>query len=287
MHAARPLQVMIFTHSAAAAKQLSQALDPTATTVVDAAGPEPAILLTDLTADQLADQLAEQLADRLPHDPGRHAVVTIAPAAWGDATLAADFTDRELALACQLVAEIARLRRERDELVRVRQEVTRLAETDPLTGLANRRAWERALASIRASRSAQERPSWLALVDLDDFKAVNDARGMAHGDRMLAAAGQSLARQVRGEDLVARIGGDEFGVLLDAVPRAHIEQLIDRLRRAIADETGQTASIGYVAVDSSIPVEALLAAAERAMRLAKSSGGNRVALASSPSASDD
>src|SRR5690606_18987776 len=123
-----------------------------------------------------------------------------------------------------------------DELTRIREEVTQLAETDPLTGLPNRRAWERRLSILRAEAARRHVPLWLALVDLDDFKAVNDRHGMTRGDEVLARAGRALAAQLRRDDMVARLGGDEFGILLTGVTGQHVKQVLDRLRVAVAKQ---------------------------------------------------
>ena len=241
----------------------------------------PDVIVTDLTADEVARRTGLNLDPAEASDAAQTsvAVVAIGSAPWADVALAADCTSRELCLARQLVAEIARLRSQRDELDRVRQEATQLARTDPLTGLPNRRAWEQQL-DARLSRGHGRQ--WLAIVDLDGFKQVNDRLGMSKGDVVLARAAKSLADQLRREDMVARLGGDEFGVLLWDVGERHVESVFGRLRAAVAEQAGPeevpkiTASIGYVAVgDESPGAEKLFAAAERAMREAKRAGGDR------------
>jgi diguanylate cyclase (GGDEF)-like protein len=244
-------------------------------------GERPDVIVTDLAADEVARRTGLKLNPAEASDVGQTevAVVAIGPASRGDAALAADCTSRELRLACRLVAEIARLRSQRDELDRIRHEATQLAQTDPLTGLPNRRAWEQ---QLEARLPQGHGRLWLAIVDLDGFKQVNDRLGMSKGDEVLARAARSLADQLRREDMVARLGGDEFGILLWDVGAQHVESVFGRLRAAVAEQAAAegdfkiTASIGYVAAgDETADSEELFAAAERAMREAKRAGGDR------------
>jgi diguanylate cyclase (GGDEF)-like protein len=228
------------------------------------AGQCPDVVVTDRAVDEAAAGAA---------------VVGIGPVPGALFALPADCTDRELSLATLLVAEIARLRLERDELARIHEEVKQLAQTDPLTGLPNRRAWDRHFAGRLAH---VHRPLWLAVVDLDNFKQVNDRLGMTAGDQALAHAARALAGQLRREDVVARLGGDEFGLLLDDMAEENLCRVLDRLRAAVAEQASPadvgpvTASIGYVSSGAGVvDAGALFAAAERAMREAKRAGGNR------------
>jgi diguanylate cyclase (GGDEF)-like protein len=195
----------------------------------------------------------------------------------GDAvTLPLDCTERELRLACELSAQLARLRNQRDELARSQAEVMQLAETDPLTGLANRRAWDARLMAMLGRLDREGKPFWLALIDLDAFKAINDRHGMSRGDEVLVTVGKSLAAALRRNDLVARLGGDEFGVLLSDVGEAQVGIVLERLRSSVAKSGSVTASIGYIAARAGADRGSLLAAAERALRAAKSAGGDRL-----------
>lgn len=117
---------------------------------------------------------------------------------------------------------------------RAEQELRRLADLDPLTGLRNRRGFEAAFA--RALRTMEQTDGWLsvALVDLDHFKAVNDGCGHAVGDAVLRRLALILAGEVRDSDVVARIGGDEFCVLLGGLPPKRAGAVAERLRRAVA-----------------------------------------------------
>src|SRR5690606_3238458 len=101
---------------------------------------------------------------------------------------------------------------------RSEERIERLALEDPLTGLPNRRAFERIHRRALARASRQGSRMALLLVDVDGLKPVNDSLGHDRGDILLRAIAERRSRVVRGEDLVCRIGGDEFGVVLDGIP---------------------------------------------------------------------
>ena len=109
-----------------------------------------------------------------------------------------------------------------------------LSSRDALTGLANRRTFELALAREvdRVARSGE--PALLLMVDIDHFKRVNDQHGHAAGDRVIRAVAQALADSVRPMDLAARIGGEEFAVLLPNCPPAFGPQVAARVRQRVA-----------------------------------------------------
>ena len=154
-----------------------------------------------------------------------------------------------------------------------------LAATDPLTGIPNRRAFlERVAAAVDAAAWGHQ--TVVCLVDLDGFKAVNDAGGHAAGDAMLKAVGTALGGAVRETDTVARLGGDEFAVLADVSVGFSGEMLAERLRQAVAwawaPRPGVTASVGVAEVEPGDDVEDLMHRADAAMYRSKSAGGNRV-----------
>ena len=164
--------------------------------------------------------------------------------------LPADATPRELALVCRFVAQIVRLRRDNRQAVVVGERLHELAHRDPLTGLLNRRAWDAELAN-RLENSSTSDGLCVALIDLDHFKAVNDQFGYAAGDAVLKATADVLVAELRGVDVVVRLGGDEFGVLINGVDRAAAEAVIERLLTALRQrlstmlQQSVTASIGY------------------------------------------
>ena len=109
-----------------------------------------------------------------------------------------------------------------------------LSSRDALTGLANRRTFELALAREvdRVARSGE--PALLLMVDIDHFKRVNDSHGHAAGDQVIRAVAQALTDSVRPMDLAARIGGEEFAVLLPNCPAAFGPQVAARVRQRVA-----------------------------------------------------
>ena len=153
-----------------------------------------------------------------------------------------------------------------------------LAATDPLTGIPNRRAFlDRVSAAVDAA--AWGHPTVVCLVDLDGFKAVNDAGGHAAGDAMLKDVASALAAAVRETDTVARLGGDEFAVLADVSVSFAGEMLAERLRGAVArvgQASGVTASVGVAEVQPGDAVEDLMHRADAAMYRSKTAGGDRV-----------
>ena len=141
-------------------------------------------------------------------------------------------------------AIVVRLLTERiEELVR---DLRRAASTDPLTGLPNRRGLEAAYARTFAGHQRSGRPFALIMADLDRFKELNDARGHSAGDAALAEVAEVLRREVREVDTAARIGGDEFAVLLPETDCAAAAQIARRVEDAIdahAREAGWPAGI--------------------------------------------
>src|SRR6476646_1548189 len=160
----------------------------------------------------------------------------------------------------------------------IRAGLEHLAQTDSLTGLYNHRYFhERLRAELtRASRSHDSVA--VLMFDLDDFKRVNDIYGHAQGDELLAELARVAAETVRGSDVVCRIGGEAFGVIMpscaagDAMGLA--DRLVDRVRRTVFEPTGRvTISIGVAEGprDAMNPRE-LVACAEAAMMTAKAHG---------------
>ena len=116
--------------------------------------------------------------------------------------------------AARLAAEVERLQQQLEAARRQLAVLETHADVDPLTDLANRRAFERELARSLAYVKRHGTTVALLYLDLDDFKGINDRHGHGAGDAMLRAVASVLGRHVRESDLVARIGGDEFALLL-------------------------------------------------------------------------
>ena len=154
------------------------------------------------------------------------------------------------------------------------------ARTDALTGMSNRRAWEEELPSALRRAERLGHPLCVVLIDLDHFKAYNDRHGHPAGDGALREVGARWRGQIRDIDLLARIGGEEFGLLL---PGCGAEAALEIVNRLLADvPAGLTASAGIVAWAIPLTAEQFVAEADRALYRAKSDGRDRAYLASSP-----
>ncbi len=167
----------------------------------------------------------------------------------------------------ELVAVSAALALERGELLARAEEAAR---TDALTGLGNRRVWDRALPRELARAARHGTPLTVAMLDLDHFKAFNDARGHPAGDALLREAARRWAHELRATDLLTRYGGEEFALLLPTTDFAEAVEAVDRLR-AVTPE-GQTCSAGVASWDGEETPEALVARADRALYHAKAAG---------------
>jgi diguanylate cyclase len=133
---------------------------------------------------------------------------------------------------------------DRQELQR-RFELAELdALTDPLTGVGNRRAWDRLLDAEEARCRRYGSVASLVAIDLDELKRVNDSQGHAAGDRLLRRTAQVIDACRRAADVVARLGGDEFGVLAVECDESAAKVLADRLRGAL-EAAGIRASVGH------------------------------------------
>jgi len=141
----------------------------------------------------------------------------------------------------------------------------RLAQVDPLTGIANRLAFERRLADEWRRARRYDRPLGLLLLDLDGLKTVNDRDGHEAGDRMIQAAARQITEDIRQSDMAARLAGDEFVVLCPETPGEGIERLGAKLASRL-DGVGIAASVGGAeAAGSDIAPNDLLARADAAM----------------------
>lgn len=169
------------------------------------------------------------------------------------------------------VEKSRRLEVERERLV---DELHRLAMSDQLTGVANRRSWdERFAAELRgAARAGHELV--LVAVDLDGLKHVNDASGHEGGDRLIRTAAAALAAGIRETDFLARVGGDEFLLLLPRCTEADAVRLVEGMIAASPREIGFSA--GVAAWDAQESGSELTARADRALYRAKAAGGANV-----------
>lgn len=159
-----------------------------------------------------------------------------------------------------------------------------LATIDSLTGLVNRRAFFERTDSARMLASRQRHPISLMMLDLDHFKRINDRYGHAAGDEALRVFAGAAQQVLRDPDIMGRLGGEEFAVVLPGTDLAGAVQAAERLRLAVSasllplcdvDYT-MSVSIGVVAIDPDEHINAALARADHALYVAKSAGRNRV-----------
>jgi diguanylate cyclase (GGDEF)-like protein len=247
-----------------------------------------------IPADEQPDVV---IADETPIYEGDGGVIRIGnveskgtvPSATGgsgkspDVNLPADAKAEQLQLACRLLAEIVRLRRRERSIIELQNRFYTESLTDHLTGMPNRRAWDEALPKHLAAVS-ESCCLCLAEFDLDFFKQINDDFGHAVGDEVLKSVGLAICENLRHGDFVARIGGDEFGLLIWVSDLASAQAVVERVRSAMPDilkELGShpvTASAGLIVVDhTSSPAtpKALFLCADEALRQAKQQGRNR------------
>ena len=172
------------------------------------------------------------------------------------------------------------------ELRQYERRLAYLATHDQLTGLPSRRGLEDALAEAVAIASDGGSPSALLLIDLVRFKDVNDALGHQAGDEVLAAVARCVQMNLRGTDLAARLGSDEFAVLLRWTDYGAARLVAERLRRTVEHEFARLGagrfdlkmSVGMAAVDGSLPVPQVMGQADVALSEAKRGGGDRIVM---------
>lgn len=219
------------------------------------------------------------------------AVLVIGIAPSGIAMLAAgDFTERAIAFSMLTVAalKIGFLRDSQRHIIgmlTLEKQIRDLATFDPLTGLHNRRAFEEAVEARIAGGSARTRDRFaLALIDLDDFKGINDTHGHHAGDAVLKAVAGRLKEHAGGDGTAGRLGGDEFIAMLPAPPArsaldGRMTALVTRLCLPAAIDSGVVpvgASLGFaVFPDDADSYDGLVRLADQALYAAKRDGKGR------------
>jgi len=259
------------------------------------------VYVIDIGADRTEEGL-RLLADLRARAETRRASV-IAVFRPGDAEAAAraldlgasdlipgDFDPAELAL--RVKAQIRR-KLEADMLTTALEDGMRLAATDPLTGLYNRRYAMTHAARILREASAAGRPVAVLVGDLDHFKRINDIHGHAAGDTVLMEVAARLRANLRGADVLARLGGEEFLIVMPETDVARAGPAAARICQCIGEtpvvidgglkSVAVTMSIGVAAMlpgdDAAETVEALIARADRALYAAKAAGRNQITVA--------
>jgi len=173
-------------------------------------------------------------------------------------------------------AELVRLTRENEALrreLRVMRiqlgELERLADSDTLTPLLNRRAFLREVERSLARVARHGGSTVVMIADLDGLKAINDTAGHQAGDGALIQVAHCLSAQLRGSDLVARIGGDEFGLILEMVKpedaAAKARALAECVAREVSDDGPLAISIGFATIVADDTIDSVMARADAAM----------------------
>ena len=260
--------------------------------------------MTGSTAEQAAGRTLEDLVGlvdemdrRLLSDPVRQALTSGAPVNLSRRALLLSRTngsERSIELSASPIRNEAKevigaalLLHDVTELRGLARQMSYQATHDALTGLVNRREFERRLEEATESGHRGEGQHVLCYLDLDRFKVVNDTSGHLAGDSMLREVAKVLRDAVRDSDTVARLGGDEFGVLLIGCPLDKARQIADDVCRAVGDYRfvwkdkifNIGVSIGLVEISrESGTLEELLAAADSACYVAKKQGSGRVAV---------
>jgi diguanylate cyclase (GGDEF)-like protein len=162
------------------------------------------------------------------------------------------------------------------------------AMVDPLTGIANRRAFLHDAALLAKRHSGNPRPTAVLLIDLDHFKSINDRFGHALGDHVLEIFTGSARQSIRSSDLIGRLGGEEFAAVLYDTSRDKAVAVAERIRESFAQASQEvdgrpvcaTVSVGLVHCQGAVlDVPELLAQADQALYFAKERGRNRVEIA--------
>jgi diguanylate cyclase (GGDEF)-like protein len=192
-----------------------------------------------------------------------------------DPARAAPFSDDEIRFCEALAATGAGSLRQAQLYERVR----RLADQDALTGLANTRTFRRRLAAALRVAKRGDEPVSILVMDIDDFKQLNDRNGHAHGDRILRTAARLLRRHARDADTAGRLGGDELALAARNTGAAAATTLSARLLAAFARE-GIAVSIGVAThPQHGHTAETLIRAADAALLKAKGQGKHRFSVA--------
>ncbi|MGF1752869.1 diguanylate cyclase, partial [Vibrio makurazakiensis] len=169
---------------------------------------------------------------------------------------------------------------ERKEL---ENQLRHLSERDPLTQLWNRRKFEEQLENYTQiqQRYPNSHDTCLALIDIDHFKRINDELGHDEGDRVIKAVAQALEHSLRSTDMVSRVGGEEFAILMPHTPLSEAEIVLNRLRTFIGTSKGTPVTISVGVTDLSDNSTRSYKCADIALYESKSSGRDKVSLCSS------
>ena len=204
-----------------------------------------------------------------------------------------DNTTQMRSSAQMLQAQLQDSTREVDELRAELERAKNDAHTDPLTGINNRRALVRTIEQALSPGGPGLEGACLIMLDIDHFKKCNDQYGHLFGDKVIRCVAQVMLSHVKGQDTAARIGGEEFAILLPDTPLEGARTLAERLRATIqngrirrgdaGEQVGSiTVSLGVTAYCPGEPFDEMMLRADRALYASKTGGRNRVTVADAP-----
>lgn len=225
---------------------------------------------SDLTTGSAADDDAPLYDTRR-----RYAAASVRPRAGSPYVLYGDGSSERASAAWSAASlqELATHAAFALDRMRMSTQLEHLAMHDPLTGLFNRRAlMERLHAELRTSGRTGASVAYV-MIDVDDFKAINDTRGHAAGDAALVTIAGILRSQTRETDIPARFAGDEFSLIMPRTDRLAAEPVVDRVVAALREQ-GLSASIGIAFTSDAKGAEELMHAADEAVYAAKAAGKN-------------
>jgi two-component system cell cycle response regulator len=194
-----------------------------------------------------------------------------------------DLLEIRITIAEERIKQLEAKRLLEESLRQERERLRYLAIHDPLTGLRNRATLVESIQAV-VDAAGKGVPGALIYVDLDHFKSVNDTFGHAAGDQLLTTVASVLKKGVRAGDILFRLGGDEFCVLLHALALSEAAVVAERLRASVSQAVnssegkscGVAASIGVAAIDGSLSGDRVMGLADAAVYRAKANGGNRI-----------
>lgn len=190
-----------------------------------------------------------------------------------------------------LQGNLAHSRQEIETLKRELEHARIEALTDPLTGALNRRGFEMQFSRVLAESESSGSAISMIMLDIDHFKKINDTHGHLFGDKVIRGVAEVLKANVKGRDAIARLGGEEFGVLLPETPLSGALALADKIRLMVErgrirrqdgqnEVGGITVSLGVAELDPNEDTVAFINRADQALYLSKENGRNRVSVAS-------
>lgn len=194
-------------------------------------------------------------------------------------------------VACILIAYVTEKMRVHQfevitELNTKNKQLQLLSSQDHLTGLLNRRSFDQVLEQEMARSERFGHPLSLLLIDIDDFKGVNDTFGHVHGDEVIKRIAQSIKMHVRDVDFVGRLGGDEFVVLLIETDKHYSLQVADRMRIEVSKVVNEAENVVSISIGhaqyAGESLSAFLVRADQALYKAKEAGKNKVRSITAP-----